>query len=299
MRPSVLALMLMPVLAGCCYSEPSVPAASPAEKRDPPLAAYVNADLRKLKEGLKADLTKALAGILPEKYGPDAPFPFKPWFVWRNPAAREKNEFIVFQGRPIFMIPGTSSAAVHFIDASGKLLNSVAFSTGWRIDLESAQMVHEPLVKGDVIEVRSSPVINGNDIVRQVYGVIGRRVALLRLEDSHGKLIANFYHAPNHTIGPDVPKRSTAEWEQALASTKLMIVLEALAWLGGHHRDDLSPTDVYIEDLETAKLVAAVRQRPGVRKRLDRLTRSENTWLQQAAKMALEQLQKSLEQLPK
>jgi hypothetical protein len=292
MRRLLLGAIVASAVVGCFRSEPSVPTASTAEKREPPFAAYVNADLRKLKDAQRTDLTKVLDGILPEDYRSDAPIPFEPWFVWRNPAAKERKEYILFQGRPICMIPGTSCAAVHFIDASGKLLNSVAFSTGWRIDLTSAKLVNEPLVKGDVIEVRSSPVINGRAVSRQLYGIIGSRVALLRLEDSRGKLAANIYGAPNHRIGPYPPKRSAAEWEQALASTQPMIVLEALAWLGGYHRDDLSPTDVYIEDLEAAKLVAAVRQRPAVRQRLGRLARSENAWIRQATKLALDQMPK-------
>jgi hypothetical protein len=73
-----------------------------------------------------------------------------------------------------------------------------------------------------------------------------------------------------------------------------VLVLEALAWLGGDHRTDLSPTpsNICIEDLETAKLVAAIRQRPAVRQRLGRLARSDNAWIRQATKLALDQMPK-------
>jgi hypothetical protein len=294
MRFIFFGAMVATLLVGCTCSESPTPADALVQQSKPPLATYVNLDLRKLEEGPKAELAKLLAATLPEKYRAEGPWAFEPWFVWRSESANGQNGFILFQGLHIFVIPGQSHAAVHLLDDSGKLLHSVDFSTGWRIDIDSASLQHEPTLKGQIIAVRSSPVINGREVSRQVYGVINNRVALLWLEDSGEKLLSNIYHAPNHTIGPDVPKRTAEEWEQALASVQPTVVLEALTWLGGDHRRDLSatPQNVSIEDLEAAKLVAAVRQRPGVRKALGELSRSANERIHQAAKVALAQLEK-------
>jgi hypothetical protein len=179
-------------------------------------------------------------------------------------------------------MPGSSGAAVHFFDDSGRLLNSVAFSTGWRINLDSATLRKEPRVAGSVIEVRLGPE-------RQVYGLLNKRVVLLRLEGSNGELIPNNYFAPNHTIGPDVPDLDAQEWEQALASGQKMVILEALVWLGGKHSPDLSEASL---NRQWTSLVAEVRRRPGVRKAIEGLSRSDNPWMHEAARLALAQIER-------
>jgi hypothetical protein len=126
-----------------------------------------------------------------------------------------------------------------------------------------------------------------------VYGLIEKRLALLWLEDSDGKLIPNNYQYPNHTIGPAVPKREAEAWEKALSSEQPSIILEALAWIGGRHRDPAEEEkNVHTEEIESAKLVAAVRARQDVRKALQKLTSSDVPRIQDAAKLALGQLKK-------
>lgn len=294
MRSSFFGAMAVIVLAGCTCSESPPSPNSSAKKPESPLAAYVNLDLRKLEEDRKPDLNKLLTAILPEKQRRERLWAPESWSIWKNESTKEKNGFILFQGCHIFEIPGQSYATVHFLDGSGKLVNTVEFSTGWRIDIDSAIMQDDPGLKGYCIDVRSSPAIGGRDVRRQVYGIIGGRLALLWLEDSEKKMISNTYYAPNHTIGPEVPKRTAQEWEQALSSPRRMVVLETLAWLGGEHRRDLSatPENVSMEDIESARLVAAVRQRPAVRKTLKELCSSEVEPVQQAAKLALEEVAK-------
>jgi hypothetical protein len=290
MRSAFSDAMVAILLVGCACSEALPQADTALQKPESPVASYVNRNLRKLEEAPRTKLAELLNPILPKKYRSDELWAFEPWSIWRSDSAKGKNGFILFQGRRMAFVPGQSYAAVHFLDDSGKLLSSVDFSTGWRIDIDDANLRFEPTVKGHVIDVRSSRTINGRDVCRQVYGINQGRVALLWLEDSGGKMMSNIYRSPNHTIGPDVPKRTAEEWEQALASAEPMVVLEALTWLGGEHREDLSakPQNFVIEDVETAKLFAAVRQRPGVRKALDGLSRSKNQWIQQAAKLTLE-----------
>jgi hypothetical protein len=290
-RCSSLAILAVP-LVGCLPSSP--PATSPHSVDGErvtvaPLERYGGRNLRDLGPAEKERLEKLLAGCLPEAHRPGAPWAFEPWAVWRHPAG---SGHILFQGKDLFVIPGESEAAVHFFDQAGRLVGSVAFSTGWRIGLTSANLHHEPALGGDVIEVCSGPAIGGADVARQFYGLFGSRVALLRLEDSAGAPAANDYRWPNHTIGPRVPMRTAEEWEAALLSGRPMEVLEALVWLGGEHRDpsaDVAP-GVHTERLEEARLVAAVRQRPSVRNAVRDLARSDSRWIEQAATLVLRKL---------
>ncbi|MBA4191110.1 MAG: hypothetical protein C0467_24255 [Planctomycetaceae bacterium] len=279
------------LLSGCSRSQPPAPAPpEPAEsKPELSLANFVGEDLRTLNKERKDELHSLLARTLPQEELADHPFNAQPWAVWRSTAAPEQNGFILFRGQHLFVIPGNSSATVHFFDRSGKLLNTVAFATGWRINIESATMRTDEALRGQLIEVRSGPAINGGDVCRQMYGVTGNRLALLWLEDSTGTLVPNTYFATNLTIGPLPPNRTAAEWEQALASTQPMLVLEALTWLGGYHLRDVNEGlgGAASEDLETAKLVAEFRQRPSVRKRIAELVQSKEQRTQRAAKLAI------------
>jgi hypothetical protein len=250
------------------------------------LSAYIDLDLRKLEKGHKAELMKTLAAILPE-YRAGGPWNGNPWYIWKKDGGKG---LIVFEGYHCIIMPGSSGATVHFLDNSGKLRRSMEFSTGWRIEIESARLRPEHALRGVVLEVRSAPLNNGRDVCRQVYGLLDDRLALLWLEDSLGNFIPNIYEAPNHTIGPDALIRSAKQWEEALACDQPMVVLEALAWLGGEHRRNLSPVDFDAEKVEEARLVASVRTRTRARKILDDLSRSAIKPIQQAARLALKQV---------
>jgi hypothetical protein len=248
------------------------------------LEPFIGRDLRKLDSKSKAELEHAVSALRPKPDEPASLFGPLPWYLWRLPA-QGKVRFVLFEGQPIFMIPGTSSAAVHLLDEKGAELGCSEFSTGWRIDLISASLHQEPPLELPVIDVRTDPVINGADICRQVYGILENRVTLLRIEDSGGRVLANNYYNPNHTIGPDAPVRSAEEWEQSLRSDSPVAVIEALRWLGGRHRTDLTPPppDIGIEEQAPAKLFNAVRKRAGVRDAVAKLTASKNDWIREAA----------------
>jgi hypothetical protein len=165
-------------LAGCS------PDGAPEEARPDALDEFAGRDLRALGDADTARLTELLAAPLPERYGPARQRPGEPWHLWRH-AGAARPHLLLFEGYPIHTIPGTSSAAVHFLTPAGQLVTSCEFSTGWRIDLEAAEYRIDPAV-GPVIDVRTAPVINGRDIRREVYGVFEDRVGLLRVE-GHGR----------------------------------------------------------------------------------------------------------------
>lgn len=274
------------------------------------LSEFVDQDLRQLDDNPRTGFTKVLAEflpveftsprarlnelleqILPEEFAPKDPYwGFEPWYVWRL-KTNGRSRFILFQGQHLFMIPGASAAAIHFLDANGKHEGHSEFCTGWRIDIRDAALVHNELIGAPVVVIQTAPAINGTSIGRQMYGILGNRIALLRLEDEDAKLLANCYEYPNHQIGPAPPTRTEAEWEELLLSSERARVLEALTWIGGRHATEPDPWAgrVFLEQAEAARLVAAVRKRPIVQKKIAELAVSENQWIREAAAMALEQ----------
>jgi hypothetical protein len=246
------------------------------------LHEFAGQDLRRLDENHKARLKSVLAKCLPEGWldGPLAP---KPWFL-----SPHESGYVLFLARPLWRIPGTSSCEVHFLATGGGHLGSVSFSTGWRIQIEGASFKFDNALGIPVVEVTSAPSINGDDIRRQIYGLFGDHLALLRLEDSEGNLVQNDYYHPNHTIGPRPLALAAEDWEQLLRGGDLARVLEALNWIGGDHRLDPTPPPANwnLEKSDSVKQVTEVRGRPESRREIERLTKSEHPWVQEAARVA-------------
>jgi hypothetical protein len=75
------------------------------------LESLVDVDLCNLEANRKKELNRLLAAILPENYRSQGPWTPERWSIWKT-----EEGFILFQGCDLFMIPGQSSAAVHFLD---------------------------------------------------------------------------------------------------------------------------------------------------------------------------------------
>jgi hypothetical protein len=277
--------LVIAVLTGSPQKSASLAA---AESLD--LNTFLNQDLRKADSNHVANLVRFLdaQGTNTHKRW----FP-QPWFVWKLEDKSVKGCFVVFEGQPIFMTPGTSSAVVHLFDPGAKHLTSSAFSTGWRIDLKTASFIEEPSLGAQVIELRTEPTRPTQNIPRrQIYGLVGHRVALIRLEGSQGELFRNTYIYPNQTIGPPPPPRTADQWEAALKSNNYIETLEALMWLGGRHLDTSDVSDMRLvsgvshENVRDARLFAEVWQRQSVQKVLDSLAESKINWISAAAKLA-------------
>ena len=162
------------------------------------------------------------------------------------------------------------------------------FPGGWRLVVESGCLSKKKDAGPGLIELSAERRINGPDIAKQYYQVVGGKLALVRLEDDEGKMIPNRYTAPNQTIGPQVPRRTATEWANALQSSSEGEILAALTWLGGEHAQPSSKPVQYLhhEDLEMARLVEEVYGRVGVRQRIVELTKSTNSWIREAAEWA-------------
>jgi hypothetical protein len=218
------------------------------------------------------------------------PFPIESWYLWKTRDQQGTDRLILFQGMHLWMIPGESMAFVFVMSTNGNLLTECKFSTGWRINIDDAQWLEDVGHSFPCLLVRSSPSINGADITSQYYALLDDSWALVRLEDSTGAFVIVNYHNPNHTIGPDPPKRTPEQWELALHSSNPAEILRTLVWLGGGHSDPPIPDaeDIGVEKFEDASLARNVRARPNVRTAVEALTRSNDSWVREAAANALE-----------
>jgi hypothetical protein len=279
------------------------------------LQPCLNQDLRELREDEQVRFDRLITRLAPEAktfvlpahpqtwdlkewfdYFQTRPFPFfqlQSWYLWRVTTGEGRDRLILFQGEPLWSIPGSSSARIFVFDTDGKLLNQCKFSTGWRITIEDARWVEDSDHGFPCVLVDSAPSINGGDITRQYFAFLDDRFALVRLEDSSGQFVPVFYHAPNHTIGPAVPVRTPEQWEAALRSLDRAEVLRTLVWLGGDHSDPpiVDAKNICVEPFDEAALALETRARPGVRSAVEALTRSEDRWVREAAQQARQAIQ--------
>jgi len=164
------------------------------------------------------------------------------------------------------------------------------FIGGYRLVVDSGCISQKKEAGPGLIELAAKRNWGGPHIAKQYYQVVGGKLLLVRLEDDDGRMIPNSYIAPNQTIGPQVPRRAAAEWENALRSTSEGEILAALTWIGGEHAHPSSKPVQYLhhEDLAMARLVEKVYERPGVRQRIVELSQSSNSWIREAADWAKE-----------
>ena len=247
------------------------------------LLSFENQDLRKLDQKSRVELQKAINTLVGKRENEL----LIPRLISKIANAQGQISYALIEESPLLTIPGECGIRVHVFSLEGKLLSNSAFSSGWRITLTEMQLKYMPEIGREALEVSSKPVINGRDVAKQYYALIGEKALLVRLEDSGGQLIRNIYGAPNHTIGFTLTGRSAKDWEKALESNDVAEVLATLTWLGGIHWNPRTPAPEYThEEMSEARLADDVRSREGVKVAIRRLMQSENTWVRNAAELA-------------
>jgi hypothetical protein len=254
------------------------------------LRAFAGRDLEKVSPSEKEALDRLLAQLAPipeEKAGYDSP---RPWLLTQLDGD-ESGRAVLFCGRPGMMTPDASTGRLVVFDPDGSVVQDASFEAGWRIAITSAAAKHHE--GRTVISVACTADIGGRELEREVFGVLATgEPVLLRLRES-GHAARNAYAFPNHTIGPQFPKRSEEEWEAALASSDRFEILRTLGVLGGRHflADDTdygrAMRSVDHEPEDEAQLIRRVRARPGVRSALQDLARATDQWVAEAARLAL------------
>jgi hypothetical protein len=245
------------------------------------LRGMIGLDQARLAAGHSIELSKLLGTM---KDGFSEP---TPWHVWSY-TSQKLDRFIIFAGQHIMKIPGESSARVVLLSETGKIISRSTFSTGWRIDISAARFTFDGTLQAHLIDITTHPVINGQDIRRQVFAVDGDRLLFVRMEDGAGRLIRNHYLSPNWTLGGELPAKSVADWLALLKSPELPRRLAAMTYLAGTHMDPNRPReDVYSETVADAKMALAFRDHPETRALLEQYRGEKHPWISQSAALAL------------
>lgn len=268
------------------------------------LLDFVDQDLRKLKDEPRSIPEKALAYFFPDQFRgsrtrlnrlldrelpagflPTSLFGFQPWYFWRLEAQAEPR-YVLFQVKQTFKWKDPSPAAIHFFDSNGTHKGYSEIAVPWPNEVLDASLGRHGLFDCALIEIKTHHVFPQYGLTAsRSFVAIEDRVALLRIEDGDGKLVANSY--PRH-VGPPLPPRIAAEWEELLRSSRRPNVLEALTWIGCNHRQ--WPELATPKEIEASRLITEVRAMPAVHKRIAELTTSENPWIREAAELAMQQL---------
>jgi hypothetical protein len=249
------------------------------------LLSYEGRDLRKLDRESGLRLGEAVEALLGKRGGGERAL-IVPRLVSKLSDADGQTRYAFIEEKPLISIPGASRIRAHVFAAEGNLLDSSDFNSGHRISLTEMRVELSPEIGREVLVVNSKGSVNGADIARQIYALIGEQLLLIRLEDSGGRLVRNTYVAPSHAIGVRLAGRSANEWVRALESSDTAEALAALLWLSGSH---LSPrTRVpghFFEDMREARLVEELRSREDIKEIINALIKSENAWLRSAAEL--------------
>jgi hypothetical protein len=231
---------------------------------------------------LERDHGPALRALLDDGRTRDASA-FAPWHVWSFDEALGDRRYVVFAASPIAILPGHSGAEVLLLSSAGKELGRWRFSTGWRIDVRSAELARNDDLRAPVIAIHTAPMVNGRDVTVQYFALAHGRLSFVRAEDSHGQLVRNDYTATNHTLGGEPSADSVAGWNALLASDDPISELTALVYISGLHAP-LGARGNSPEVERDARTARDLEAAAGTSARIGRLRHSPHRWIQEAAR---------------
>ena len=265
------------------------------------LAEYVGKDLQSLDEvELQAFRKKAEAVTQGDSTSSDNAF-FEP--RWVKPLVGGDICWAYAEVYPGYEVPDMSGVRMYLFDKHWKRLVRQIFPTGYRFFLDDIDLDQDNPLKQDLLVVKvtcTGPfLVQGNEkrpafeqgtYQRQYYALLGRRFALVRLEDERGVLTRNNYCWESPPKGPPVPKRGRQEWIDRLNSPNIVVQLETLVWLSGMHLPSSEPRrkNVNQERAEDSERYEAVRHDSQTSQALQTLTRSPNPWVADYAKLSLQ-----------
>ncbi|MCC9606753.1 hypothetical protein LOC68_16280 [Blastopirellula sp. JC732] len=175
--------------------------------------------------------------------------------------------------------PGQSDAIVLLYDSQGKLIYHRRLVTGWHIDQMEAKLVAdsnlgEPLLC--IFAGNAAP----DEVAKQYYALTSDECRLVRLENQAGDAVRDRYVDPEERIGPEPPLRTQAEWTTALYDPSKTEILRTLTWLSGSTNNSSAE----------GKQISGVRQEPAAKVALADLLDSDDAWISEAARLALESI---------
>jgi hypothetical protein len=249
------------------------------------LLSFENKDLRRLNQEnweQEVKLNKAIDVLIGRQIE-------EPRLISKISNSQGQINYVFILELPMLVIPGNSSLRVFVFNIDGKLLNNLAFPAGYRIELKDIRVIFNPEIGREIIEVESEPVINGRNIAKQYYALVGENVLPVRLEDSKAKSLQNNYVSPDHTIGYTMVNRSMEEWEKALESDDTAEILATLAWINGKHFNAMQYSPRYYEEaIKEARLAYEIKSNSRTKATLEKLKQSGNKWIREAANLPIE-----------
>lgn len=196
-----------------------------------------------------------------------------------------QNVFAVIEMSQLVTIPGNCGLHFKIFDTNGRFINSVSFYAGYRIRIKDIKVRYSSEIGRNIVEVSSEPVINGRDIVKQYYALIGKEIKLIRLENSKGQSVRNIYGTPNITIGPNKIELLENKWKESLKSSDAAQIMSSLLWLSGEHLNLEEIPDYYHENVNEALFAQDLNNDNEINVEVDALSDSKNMWIKEIAKL--------------
>ncbi len=203
--------------------------------------------------------------------------------------ANNQSFYILIGEDPLITIPGSCRLRIHLFDLDGKHLNYLSFNAGYRIGLKDIKVRYSSEIEREIIEVESEPVINGRNIAKQFYALIGTEILPIRLENDKQQTVLNIYESPDAAIGLNLSGHSAEAWKNSLKSKDTAELLASLLWLSGKHINPRQLPAYYnqfpYEDVKEAKLIQQLKADKEIKVIVQSLAESENKWLKDAANL--------------
>jgi hypothetical protein len=241
-------------------------------------------------------------------------------YIWKIQSKGKQQNYVVMDSQTLFISPGQQIQSFYFFNNEGSLINTVKFSTGRRMMVNSVSLKITDDFEFPVVKIAAggfgSFAYSAHTV--QYYALLNDSIVLVRLEAKPNYVNVtdnqNLYGCEYPAIGPKMPERTIGEWVAALSSDNEADILETLTWLGGSHstieeleRDQKqedefrknNPNTEFIKKTTLEKCPYIINQiqtyegvkyRQDVLKRLHELSASRKSWIKEAADSVLEGL---------
>lgn len=247
---------------------------------------FTGKDLRKLDKATDERLYESLKPIFPkfQSFGSWGP---RPWALAKFDNGREPLRWVCFEVDTTLPHPGTTRLKLHTWNAATRKVRVSEFTTGCRVYVKGFALKKRSISDGLLLELETGYGGPEKPVGRQVYARLGDEWVLIRVE-WEGKAGPPKYAWRPSRAGPEYRPFELPSVLDSLDSDNAVEQLLALTWLGAFHQVRRDPAEWrYGQAQGDVDFVEAARSHPGIRARVEALTKSSEPWVAEAAALAL------------
>jgi hypothetical protein len=174
------------------------------------------------------------------------PADLEPAFICEMRASNNLRFLVILEARKYYEVPSCAETRVSIL-RDGFVVQSVKYSSGWRLFINDIKLVRMPKAAYDLLKCEMINPLDDSSTLVAYYGIVAEGTedrfsahwALVRVENGHGQPLQNRYGATQEhlLIGPDNRSDIWCDGGAAFSGADELSILENLVLLSGSWGD--------------------------------------------------------------